>query len=223
MSYGVFRTPPHLRRATPRQAAALGTLTVAPIYTQTTFRGRNDDGTETTATWKAAAGADWTQNVDENFRARFNIASSVAPPIQSTFFRCFYSRNGGSYIIISNSSSVVRCALSPHIDDSTAAAETTEQLAGAGSFNPGHFADTFANGPGFIQAPALNQDTEMEYSLTIRSADVNNGDTIGLRVYNNDSTPLNGGYTDTPVITVSEIAPTQPINLVGMIGIRGEA
>jgi len=40
------------------------------------WRGRNDDGDETTATWKAAEDVPWSQAVDVNFRIRWQILGS---------------------------------------------------------------------------------------------------------------------------------------------------
>ena len=40
---------------------------------QIAFRGRNDDGSETTATWIAAQNTNWTQPTGTNFRVRFEV------------------------------------------------------------------------------------------------------------------------------------------------------
>lgn len=177
-------------------------LAAATVLTQTTFRGRNDDGNETTATWKAAAGADWTQNVDENFRVRFLVSSTVAPPTQFTNLGVHYSHNGGTYTFASTSASVVRSVSSSNMTNSD---NLTEQLAGTGNYNIGKFTDT-GEIAGFQLTPATGDDTEMEYSLQIRGVDVSNGDTISLRLYTTGTTPLNGGYTDSPLITVNKPA-----------------
>ncbi len=52
----------------------LGTVTFPKVRpTQRHWRGRNDDGDETTATWKAAEDVPWSQAVDTNFRIRWQI------------------------------------------------------------------------------------------------------------------------------------------------------
>ena len=48
----------------------------AAVRQQDAFRGRNDDGTEATATWIALINTNWSQAVDVNFRVRFNIHQS---------------------------------------------------------------------------------------------------------------------------------------------------
>lgn len=179
-------------------------IPLVATLTQTTFRGRNDDGGETAATWKAAAGVDWTQPANTNFRVRFNIASSVNTPTQFTNLRLMYSLNGGAYTDVSTSSSVVRATASSFFAD---ADNTTEQLAGSGTFNIGKMSET-GSIAGFQLIPALGDDTEMEFCAQIRAADVANGDTINLRIYDN-SGALNGGYTDTPVVTVQKQTLTQ--------------
>lgn len=184
---------------------AIGINEAAPTtatLTQTTFRGRNDDGSETTATWKATAGTDWTQLVDTNFRVRFNVNASVAAPTQNTAFILRYSLNGAAFAPVSASSTVVRAVASPNVADGAA---TTEQLAGAGTFNAGTFDEVDGSATGFTAATATGQDTEVEYCVQIRSADVANGDTINLRVHLNTGQAIDA-YTDTPIITVSESA-----------------
>jgi len=196
-----------------------GTTAATTTLTQTTFRGRNDDGTETTATWKAIAGADWTQLVDENFRVRFNVAAAVANPTQNTAFKLRYSLNGGAYTDVTAASSVVRAVASPNIADGVA---TTEQLAGANTFMAGTIDEVDGTAAGFTAAPAFPRDTEVEYCAQIRSADVAAGDTINLRLY--VGTTALDAYTDTPIITVDTGAPVlTPIRSVGMVGIRGAA
>lgn len=185
--------------STAMNEAAVATATL----TQTTFRGRNDDGSETTATWKATAGTDWTQLVDTNFRVRFNISDSVAAATQNTAFILRYSLNGGAYTAVSASSSVVRAFASANVTDGAA---TTEQLAGSGTFNAGTFDEVDGSATGFTAATSTGQDTEVEYSLQIRGVDVADADTINLRIYDNAGAALNGGYTDTPIITVSKPA-----------------
>lgn len=52
----------------------LGTVTFPKVRPrQRHWRARNDDGDETTATWKAAEDIPWSQAVDTNFRIRWQI------------------------------------------------------------------------------------------------------------------------------------------------------
>lgn len=178
--------------------------------TQTTFRGRNDDGDETGATWKAAAGVDWEQALDENFRVRFLVSSATAAPTQQTGFGVHYSKNGGAWSgsRIHASSIVARTSLSPHVTDGSS---TTEQLGGSGTFSPGEIDETDGWDSGFLNTPAVGQDTEIEICLQLLSADLAPGDTVGLRLQLiSDGSTLNGGYTDSLVITVAAPAVEAP-------------
>ena len=45
------------------------------FYTQSTYRFRDDDGSETAATWLAAENTNTTITLDTNFRVRIAVAS----------------------------------------------------------------------------------------------------------------------------------------------------
>lgn len=181
-------------------------------FDQDAFRGRNDDGSETTATWKAAANTNWTQNVDENFRVRFVIQETGGVSESNFSEDLQYNLNGAGWNDVDDSASlVVRMSLSAnfaHGDD------TTQQI-GAGTFlsNNDGMNETNPPGSGMVPDYAGNDETEFEFCVQIRSADVVDADTIQLRVTNN-GTALNT-YTNTPTITVSEAAaPTRRVFVV---------
>lgn len=183
------------RRGFPRIA---GATHVNPNTEQLSFRGRNDDGSESGATWKVLVNTDWTQAVDENFRVRFEIEEDAGasftldPQLQ-------YNLNGAGWNNVTGASSVVRATASPNVADGAA---TTNQLTQSGL---GFVAGVFDEVDGLAGSQTLNnQHTEVEYCVQIRSADVNNGDTVQLRV-TDAGTALNV-YTQTPTITVSEAA-----------------
>lgn len=173
-------------------------------WVQTDFRGRNDDGSETTATWKAAQNTNWSQNVDENFRVRFQLRvkeGSVESGILSAT-RLQYRRNGGSWTDVSATSLVVRASASPNVVDGAA---TTDQLTGGfGSFLGGAFDED----SGLASGPSAAWDTghgELEYCVQIRSADVANGDTVELRLQFSDQTARTyTTWSQVPTITVVE-------------------
>ena len=168
-----------------------------PSFTQASFRGRNDNGNETTATWKALANTDWTQKVDENFRVRFVVQETAGISAADQTFQLEYNRNGGGWNDVTGASSVVRATASPNVAD---AADTTQQV-GSGTF--------VAPNAGFDEVNGLaggtpldfsgSDEVEVEYSVQIRSVDVANDDTIQLRVKGLDA------YTNTPTATVNGI------------------
>src|SRR5690349_20629389 len=94
---------------------------------QAGFRGRNDDGNETTATWKASQNVNWTQLVDTTFRVRFLMQNSGTTALNNLVAQLEYTYNGGASTNVNASSSVVRSAASPNLAD---AANLTQQLTG---------------------------------------------------------------------------------------------
>lgn len=174
----------------------------APAYDQDAFRGRNDDGSETTATWIAAANTNWTQDIDvnANFRVRFVIQETKgnAPGAQTLIL--MYSYKGGAYTQVTTTSSVIRSVLSANFVDG---ADCTQQV-GVGTFeadNNGMDEDqTITTSAGW----AGSEEIEVEFMLQIQVANVVDNDTIALRVYLSGPTAL-GTYTNTPTITIQEI------------------
>jgi hypothetical protein len=172
---------------------------------QLTFRGRNDDGSETTATWIAAANTNWSQLVDANFRVRFEV-QEIGGTSGSSTAQLQYNKNGAGWNSVTGASSVVRSSASSNFSDGAA---TTNQLTGAtGTFAAG----TLDEGDGAVGSVSLaaNGHTEWEFSVQIRSVDVVNGDTVQLRLtFGGDASPL---YTQTPNVTVNEpgTGPPQP-------------
>lgn len=154
---------------------------MAASWTQAAFRFRNDNGNETTATWRQNQSVNDSIAVDTNFRIRFEIQETGGSAGNNKVWQLQYNRNSAGWVNVTNASSVVRASPSPNLTD---AANLTNQLtAGTGTFQG---ATGFDEGNG--QAGGASMDVaasghaEAEYSVQIRSADVVNGDTIGLRV-----------------------------------------
>ena len=168
---------------------------------QQDFRFRNDDGSETAATWKAAQGTSVTLETGTANRFRIRIILEETNGKNSnTTFDLYYSLNGGAYTDISTSSSVIRAISSANdgwtITDNDA---TTKQLTFTGTFVAGRYDD---NGGTETNVQINGQYTEMEYSIYILDADVSNNDTIDFRVYAGGSAVE--GYNATPRVTVSQ-------------------
>lgn len=165
---------------------------------QIAFRGRNDDGSETTATWIAAQNTNWTQAVGNNFRVRFEIEEDGGKAF-TLDGRLQYNKNAAGWNNVNGTSANVRAFASPNIADGVA---TTNQLtASALTFVAGSIDEV----DGATAAVSLtSQHTELEFVLQIVSADVAHGDTIELRI-TDAGTALNV-YTATPSITVSKVA-----------------
>jgi hypothetical protein len=188
-------------------------------FDQDSFRGRNDDGTETTASWIALANTNWTQDIDADaqFRVRFLI-QETAGVAEADFQEILqYNLNGAGWNNVTGASSVIRGVLSSNYADGD---NTTQQI-GAGTFittNAGMVEGD--GGPASTTAPdfAGSDETEFEFMLEIQAADVVDADTIQLRVTNN-GTAL-GTYTNTPTVTVTEaVAGRIMSSLVGAGGL----
>lgn len=174
-----------------------------PVYDQDSFRGRNDDGTEITATWKALVNIDWTQTVDENFRVRF-LVQETAGRVGADFKEDLqYNLNGAGWNDVDDAASlVVRMSLSGNF----AHGDDTVQRLGGGVFIAANSGMNETNPPGAANEPdfAGDDETEFEFCVQIRSDDVDDGDTVELRVTNNGVTFA--AYTNTPSITVDKPA-----------------
>lgn len=149
------------------------------------FRGRNDDGNETTATWKAAQNTTWVQARDANFRIRFGVQNDTGP-INNLDVQLQYSLNGTDWVAVNASSSYVRSSASSNVAD---AANLTEQLTGGSGTFEGATAFDEVNGicGGTSYDIASTEYFEHEFCCQVRSAEAANGIQIWLRTINSDS------------------------------------
>lgn len=169
----------------------------SPSYDQNAYRWRNDDGSETTATWFANENTSAALSVDTNYRIRLEL-ENVGTANASPTFELRYSHNGGAYTLITTSSSVVRAVDSANLTDLAA---TTNQLTTSGlTFSAGQITEDGTTG-----SITLNQSrqTEVELPFQIIGTDVNNADTINIRAFLSGGAALNT-YTQTAAATVSK-------------------
>lgn len=167
--------------------------------TESKIRGRNDDGSETTATWIAAENTAWTQRAGVTFRVRFEVTSSAAGSgvIYNCQLQC--QHNGGSWVNVTPSSSVVRAVNSANITDTEA---TTEQLAGSLAFLASEVSE---DGITAQISQGLNQNLEVEFVIQIVGADVANGDEINLQTTKSGVAMDAYGVALNPLITVEKL------------------
>jgi hypothetical protein len=189
-------------------------------FTQESFRGRNDDGTEATATWKAALNTNWNQPTETPFRIRFSVSRLSEGTSQNGEHGLYVSHNNGTFQYISST-----IGTSPVIDvvSSTLDAQgtdTTQQI-GIGTYltnnngvnnNNGEAKTTSATWPDSVAYQA-----DIEFCLKIRSSQVAVGDTLEFRGRFND-TIYSGGYTNSPILTVP---PKQLLIRGGTLAIKG--
>lgn len=173
---------------------------VSANVVQQAFRGRNDDGSETGATWTAPTNENWTQAADEVFRVRMRIEETAGGSANNGSYIPQYSVNGGAFITV-NDDSPCQFALSAFVPSNTA---TTQQI-GSGDFVPGEVLSNTDAGNVTLE----NQETEMEYSLWLDSAQLADGDIIQIRA--TDGGDELDDYINTPSITASVEAPAEPV------------
>jgi len=180
---------------------------------QIAARGRNDDGNETTATWKVAQNTNWTQLVDTNFRVRFLVQNATAA-INNLDILIQYNRNGAGFVAVGAASTIVMSFASPNLADQ---ANLTQQLTGGTGTFIGATAFDEANGicGGTSLDLTATGNLECEFSVQIRGVDVNDGDTIVLRTINSDTGAPWGAYTYAgPTVTVSKPATVVPLRTI---------
>ena len=157
---------------------------VLPALRQDSFRARNDDGTEATATWKAAQDTNWTQRRGQLFRLRFRIQETAGAIAKSTTFDLWATRNGGTAFSVSPTSGFCRAVDSPNVTDGGA---TTKQLAGgAGAYEAGQMIE---DGISVAQTISASNHTEHEFVVELYGSTAN-GDVFDFRVRYGDGTLL---------------------------------
>lgn len=173
------------------------------VLTQTSFRGRNDNGSETAASWIAATNTNWNQVVTSPFRVRFSIADNSANTIT---YKSYYSLNAGAWTAITGSSTVVQAVSSASVTDGTA---TTQQLT-VGTYIAGSI-DT-VDGTFAAVTHTASSGTDLEGCFKVVPGAVSVGDTVGIRIEQSSGTALNF-YTATPSLTIAA-ATVNPSNFL---------
>jgi hypothetical protein len=182
-------------------------MTIPAVWNQVAYRGRNDDGDETTATWKAAQNTNWTQTVDVNFRVRLEVQETGAGAGNNKVWQLQYNLASAGWVTVNDVSSVVRSSASPNVTDGVG---TTNQLTvGTGTFqggsgSTGGFDEVNGAAGGSTMDVAASGHSEAEFCVQIRSGDVTDGQTVQLRITDNGTDFA--AYDATPTVTISEPA-----------------
>jgi hypothetical protein len=173
-----------------------------PAFGQIAFRFRADDGSELSASWRQAQNTNDTVTVNTNFRVRFRIDETNSVLWSGKTWQLRYSLNGAAYALVTGSTPV-QIVESANFTDGT---NTSSQLTGGtGTFVTNNFGMKEATG-GVTNSGTAGQLFELEFNLKIDAAQVSNGNTIALRIY--DGSNAIAAYTQTPTITVSKPSPT---------------
>lgn len=197
--WGYVYRPPRIVYP-PRVRIARGiVLKDNPVMDQTQFRFRNDDGDEAAATWRQAVNVDDTQPVDTVLRVRFTVAETAGKAKTNFKPQLEYQLNGGGFLSVTATSSVVQSAASQLVDGN----DCTQQISTTTFVTTNEGQDEVDGRAGGTNCDYVGNDkAEFEYSYQIISGDVVDSDVIDLRIAGLDN------YTVADAtITVSEAAP----------------
>jgi len=174
--------------------------TITPVLDQEAFRGRDDDVGLNVDTWNGGGGlnGDWTQLIDTNFRIRFEIQETAGGEHKNVIYRVQYNLAAGGWNDITGTSPIQWASTTEYIN-----LAATTQVIGDGSFSAGD-GITGANDTGNVTL--LSSSSELEWCLSIDSAQVTDTQTFQLRIWDADTAGPLDSYTETPTITVDEPA-----------------
>lgn len=192
----------------------------SPVYVQSSFRGINDDGSLTTATFREALNTNFNEPLDQVFRLRFviqNTANNADTGNQT--FELWCSRNGGTYFQVTSASTLVQLA---NDANSIADNSATVQRIGTGTYtgiaSDGYNDGTTDNPTGIVSIPRATE-AEVECSLKLLTTGNANGDTFDFRLRRTTATVLNT-YTTTPRVTaaVEAVPPSEGYAVLAATG-----
>lgn len=169
---------------------------VQPYYEQQVVRHRNDDGSESAATWMVAENTSTNIPINTPFRFRVRVAQTISNANQNLNkeFTLRYSLNSGSYSVIAAinaTTAPVRFANSAYVSDGDS---TTRQLTiGNGTFITGRIDNNNTTG---LLAFSGTSYTELEFIIELYGPLLVVGDGVRLRVYETNGTALNN-YSQT--------------------------
>lgn len=170
-------------------------------YDQDSFRYRDDDGSESGATWKYTANNNGDLDVDTNYRMRFLIQETNGGDGADVDFEFQYNLGGAGWNNITTSSSVIKAVTSTHFTNGD---DCTQQVGSGGTFlgnNDGMTEDGTSGGANLDFTSGAESETELCFQIV--SGDVADNNTIQIRLTRDSGTVLES-YTNTPSISVNE-------------------
>lgn len=165
------------------------------------YRWRDDDGSETTATWLAAANTGYNFDVSAGnvqARLRVDISESGGANASNQAYELQFSINGSAFTTLGTATTGVRYYDSANLTNNT---DTTEQLNGGGTFTGtgGQCEDGIVDG--FVIG--ANEDLEAEYTVEFVSADLSNNDVITFQILGSVDGVITATVTPTTTIIAS--------------------
>lgn len=169
----------------------------AAAFDNTGFRYRNNDGSETAATWVFVVDTDGELDTDTTYRMRIEITETAGNAANGVTIQWEYNLQSAGWNDITISSSVAKAVTSG--GNFTEGDDATQQLGGGGTFVSSNSAMT-EDGLTTSYNHGASELAETELCFQIVGADVSDADTLELR-----ATVVGeaNSYTTTPSITVN--------------------
>ena len=181
------------------------------------WRWRNDDGDESTATFRAAANTSITiTNLDETLRCRtWCQTNALSNPTWGAKFRV----NGGAFEFITDTSSPLRYKLSANVTD---AVGTTQQIS-SGSFLSGTVQEADADGPfgGNPTTFTSGSNTEHELVLGLDPNYAFSNNTIEIDIGNGGESDTQANGYATLVVQLGDVVVCDGPNYAGNVANAG--
>jgi len=180
-----------------------------PIYDQDSYEGRDDDVVLNSATFNGGGGLNttWTQATDTNFRIRYLVQETAGGMGTNVLFDLWFTHTQGAGVpeVMTATSALQPAATSQYADG-----DTTTQVLGGGTYVTGESRAGVDDGviTGNVDF-AGSDEAEIEWTVTIDSAQVADADTFTAVEVRNSGTRL-GSRTNAVTITVSKPAAEIP-------------
>ena len=173
-----------------------------PVLDQQNFQFY-EPGTESGAASIAAQDTDIDRQTGTGnaFQIRIALNESGSVATGGATYKLRVSKNSGSYVNVTASSSDVQVTDDSNITDDAATTNRLTVGGGGGSFVTGRFDDVDGSTTSNVNVTGGDW-TELLWSIYIVDADVANNDTLDFRVYDSDDTVISGSYNITPRVTV---------------------
>ena len=177
---------------------------MAANITQASYRFANDDGSETTATWRAALNTAIVFKPDTTFRLRFLITDpgTTSP---SEALQLYYSKDAAAYVVVNASASNIRPASSANFTDGDATTTGARRLGSGTANSPFGFMDQ-VDALASTLTLTTAKECEVEFCLSVRSADIQCGHVLQFQCRNSSTVLTN--YTNTAKLTVASAPAT---------------
>lgn len=170
---------------------------------QSHFRGRNDDGSESAATWIAATNTNFSITNDTIFRLRFGLTEVNAVAGGNRTIKIQHRINDqGAWVDTATTGSNVRLTTSGFVSNDT---QTTQQVTSGTFWSGATTLSKFRSSSGTIAAtssfPASNR-SEQEFSLIFVNGDMFEGDFADFRIQYTSGTET---ITQTQIPRVTQV------------------